>query len=126
MNLFQLDEVLYGDHPGLGVYEIGHFLQHQQYNAVLAQRGVIVPDWDIMRMGTGPEGDPQRFLGVNDNAFLTWLNIHESIHQTLRAHANISGVSLASLDPDSADQWSLWEGAHAREHAELNARFGTT
>ena len=125
MNLFSANLVIYGDRSGLGAYETGHFLQHQQYATILSGQSVLLPDYDILLMGTGPEGDPQRFLGVNENQFLAWLQDHEALHQLLRAQANVTG-DLSWLDPDSEEIWNLWQQQHAQEHAQFDAHFGTT
>lgn len=114
-NLFLPNLVAYGDATGLGVYEVGHFLQHQQYLQILAGQGVTVPDWDILHM-----------RGEDPNEFLTWLNVHEAVHEGLRANAGVSGIDLSQLDPRSADQWELWQEAHRQEHALFDVHFGTT
>lgn len=126
MNLFLPNYTVWGDRPGLGTYEVGHFLQHQQYLQVLARHGVFLPDFNIIRMGPGQESDPERFLGDNANEFLTWLNDHETIHELLRQRTNVSGSNLADLDPDSPEQWDIWQQAHAREHAAFDELLGTT
>ncbi|HKD74052.1 MAG TPA: hypothetical protein VKB76_01100, partial [Ktedonobacterales bacterium] len=105
-NYFQLNLVLYGDRAGLGAYEVGHFLQHQQYAAILASRGVILPDYDILHMQS-----------VNENAFVWWLNQHQTIHELLAQQSNVSGVDLSFLDPQSPEMWEWWQGAHRAHHA---------
>jgi hypothetical protein len=124
MNLFELNYVLYGDRTGLGTYEVGHFLQHQQYLNILAGSGVILPDYNILRMGGD---DPQRFLGENANEWLAWLTNHEAIHELLRAQANVSGSqNLADMDPESPESFALWQEAHSYEHGLFDQHFGTT
>jgi hypothetical protein len=125
-NLFLLNLVAYGDRVGLGAYETGHFLQHLQYLNALAAKGITMPDYDILRLGPGPEAEPDRFLGDNANHLLSWLNDHEAIHEILRQQANASGTNLSQLDPDSAESWELWQEAHRIQHAQLDAHFGTT
>jgi len=124
MNLFQLNIVVYGDKPGLGAYEVGHFLQHQQYLNILAGNNVILPDYNILRLGGT---DPQRFLGEDANEFVAWLNDHNAIHLLLRQQAGGGGISdLSYLDPDSPVSWELWQQDHAQEHRNFDAHFGTT
>jgi hypothetical protein len=123
-NLFLANLVQFGDRPGLGAYEVGHFLQHQQYLNILAGSNVILPDYNILRMGGD---DPQRWLGENANEFSAWLNDHEAIHEFLRAQTNVSGFgSLAFLDQESPDSWNLWQQNHADEHRQFDAHFKTT
>ena len=113
-NYFQLNLVVYGDRPGLGVYEVGHFLQHQQYLQILAGQGVILPDYDILHMQS-----------ENENEFAWWLNQHEIIHELLRQQAGSGGVNLSYLDPKSPEEWELWQEAHRAEHALFDQHFGT-
>ena len=122
VNLFQANIVQYGDRAGLGAYETGHFLQHQQYLNILAQSNVTMPDYNILRMGSDSD---QRFLGINDNEFLAWISDHEAIHELLRAQANVTAL-IGGLDPNSPEQWELWQEGHAQEHRQFNAHFGTT
>lgn len=114
-NYFELNFVVYGDRPGLGAYEVGHFLQHQQYLQILARNNVILPDYDILHMQS-----------ENENAFAWWLNQHEAIHELLRAQANASGVNLSYLDPQSPEQWDIWQDEHAAQHRAFDVHFGTT
>jgi hypothetical protein len=126
MNLFQANLVVWGDRPGLGTYEVGHYLQHQQYAGILAGQAVFLPSYNILRIGTGPESDPGRFLGDNENEFLAWLSDHESLHLLLRERSNVSGIDLSALSTQSVEQWQLWQEAHAQEHALFDQFFGTT
>lgn len=126
MNLFELNLVPYGDKPGLGRYEVGHFLQHQQYLQLLAAQGINIPDYNLFGMVGGPAGDPRQFLGDNPNQFLTWLNDHEAIHIFLRAQSGVSGIDLSALDTNSPESWDLWQQWHAQEHAQFDQHFGTT
>jgi len=115
-NLFQPNLVAYGDLGGVGVYEVGHFLQHQQYIQKLIAQGITTfPDWDILHMNT-----------IDPNEFLSWLNVHEAVHELLRGYSNVSGVNLSELDPSSPEQWELWQQAHRQEHAAFDLHFGTT
>ena len=131
-NFFQLNFVPYGDRPGLGAYETGHFLQHQQYLNILAASGIILPDYNILQMGPGPEGQvrgflgPGEFLGDNPNEFYTWLNVHAAIHDLIRAHSNVNGADLSWFDIRSAEEWYLWQQTHAADHAAFDQHFGTT
>ena len=114
-NLFLPNLVAPGDIPGLGVYEVGHFLQHQQYLAKLAGSGVLLPDYDILHMQSH-----------NENEFLSWLNAHETIHIFLRQHANVSGGDLSYFDPRSPESFEIWQEKHRAEHLLLDQHFGTT
>lgn len=115
MNLFQANLIAYGDRPGLGVYEVGHFLQHQQYLQILAGQGSNIPDWNLLHMQS-----------ENENEFFSWLNQHEVVHEFLRQQSNVSGVNLSYLDPRSEQEWELWQEAHRAEHAQFDVHFGTT
>jgi hypothetical protein len=120
-NYFQANLVQFGDKPGLGAYEVGHFLQHQQYLNILANSNVLLPDYNILRMGSS---DPQRFLGEDANEFLAWLGDHEALHQLLRAQANVTAL-LPGLDPQSPESWEMWQDAHRQEHGLFDQHFGT-
>jgi hypothetical protein len=123
-NLFLLNQTLYGDKPGLGAYEVGHFLQHQQYLNILAGSGVTMPDYNILRMGSD---DPHRFFGENDNEFLSWLNDHYAMHLFLRQQANGAGTGdLSYFDTQSPEAWAIWQQDHAADHAVFDQHFGTT
>lgn len=116
-NLFQLNLVLYGDRPGLGAYEVGHFLQHQQYFNILAGQNILLPDYNILHLQT-----------ENENELAWWLNQHQTIHLLLRQQAKVtgSGVDLSYFDPESPESWDIWQQDHRAEHAALDQHFGTT
>jgi hypothetical protein len=123
-NYFLLNEVVYGDKSGLGAYEVGHFLQHQQYLNILAGSNVILPDYNILRMGGD---DPRRFLGENANEFEAWLGNHYNIHLMLRQQAGGAGTGdLSYFDTQSPEQWAIWQQDHAADHAVFDKHFGTT
>ena len=115
MNLFQMNLVLYGDQAGLGAYEIGHFLQHQQYLQILAGSNVILPDYNILHMRS-----------ENENEFISWLNAHETMHVFLRQQTNVSGSDLSWFDPRSPESFEVWQEAHRFEHGLFDQHFGTT
>lgn len=119
-NYFQLNLVLFGDRAGLGAYEVGHFLQHQQYLQILARQGNLrVPDYNILHMASDEEG-------FNKGEFAWWLSQHQAIHLALRQQTGVGGVDLSYLDPTSRDSWEIWQEAHRAEHRLFDARFGTT
>lgn len=115
MNLFQLNNVAYGDREGLGAYEVGHFLQHQQYLNILAGTGVILPDYNILHMQT-----------ENLNEFAAWLQAHQAVHEFLRQHTGISVADVSYFDPQSPESFELWQEANRAEHAAFDRHFGTT
>lgn len=119
-NYFQLNLVLFGDRAGLGAYEVGHFLQHQQYLQILAGQGnLTVPDYNILHMASDEEG-------FSESEFAWWLSQHQAIHLALSRVANTSAADLSYLDPKSRDSWEIWQEAHRAEHRLLDAHFGTT
>lgn len=110
---FDPDIVTYGDMPGLGLYEDGHYRQHEDYRQVLTAHGVtFIPAWPILHM-----------VGLDESQFFDWLNMHEMIHAALRAPARITGTDLSQLDPNSPEDWANWEMAHAYEHAAFDQAF---
>lgn len=115
MNLFQPNLIAYGDRAGLGRYEVGHFLQHDQYLSVLAGQSILLPPWDIRHM-----------QWENENEMQAWLQEHEVVHEFLRQHSNVSGVNLSYFDPRSEQEFELWQEAHRQEHAQFDVHFGTT
>lgn len=118
-NYFQLNLVLFGDRAGLGAYEVGHFLQHQQYLRILAGRNVLLPDYNIIHMASDDGGQ------FNENEFAWWLTQHETIHRALRQQTGVGGVDLSYLDPKSRDSWEIWQEAHRAEHRAFDAALGT-
>lgn len=114
-NLFLPNLVAPGDIPGLGVYEVGHFLQHQQYLQKLAAQNILLPPYDILHM-----------QAHNPNEFLAWLQAHETVHVFLRQHANVSGTDLSYFDPQSAESFEIWQENHRFEHGLFDLHFGTT
>jgi hypothetical protein len=115
VNDFQLNLVEWGDLAGLGAYEIGHYRQHRNYIDALAAQNIFIPDVPIMHM-----------VGLDREQFEGWLNIHESLHEILRAHAGITGVNLSPLNLDDPQAFYNWQEAHAAEHRALDIAFGTT
>ena len=123
MNLFEANLVQYGDRAGLGAYEVGHFLQHQQYLAILAGQGFFIPDYNILHMQTlNPDGS------FNEFEFNTWLNTHETIHELLRGAARVNGpfAAMPYFDPKSPEEFEVWQENHRAEHALFDHHFGTT
>jgi hypothetical protein len=111
---FLLNVVAFGDTVGIGAYEIGHYRQHQDYQAVLAKRTppVILPVYPILHFG----GD--------DEEMKFWLNDHEALHELLRPIANVQSVDLSALNWNSPQFWAEWIDAHKAEHLLLDQAFG--
>ena len=114
-NEFQLTFLEYGDSAGLGAYEIGHYRQHRNYVDALAAQNITIPDIPILHI-----------LGDNPAELAQWLNDHEGLHELLRQHSGVTGVNLADLNPQSAEDFYIWLDNHAAEHRAFDAKFGTT
>lgn len=119
-NYFQLNYVLYGDRAGLGAYEVGHFLQHQQYLQIFAGRGVFLPDYNILHMQSNEFGE------FNENEFAWWLNQHQNIHRALAQQTGVGGVDLSYFDLKSPESWEIWQEAHRAQHRGFDSVLGTT
>lgn len=112
-NQFQPDLVDFGDMPGLGEWEDGHFRQHLQYNTALAPQGIVLPVYPIMNL-----------VGIGNIELMDWLNLHATLHAILRGYAQIPGTDLSVLDPQSPDSWNNWQQYHRFEHYAFDQRFG--
>lgn len=111
-NEFLINLVAYGDQPGLGLYSIGHYRQHRNYQAALAKQNVFIQDMPIMNMITH-----------NLEEYQAWLQIHESLHQQLRSITKSFGFGLGDLDPRSAQAFLQWQQNHRDEHGNFDRRL---
>lgn len=119
-NYFLPNYVIYGDRAGLGRYEVGHFLQHQQYLQVFAARSILLPDYNILHMQANESGE------FSENEFAWWLNQHQNIHAALAQRTGVSGVDLSYFDLKSSASWEVWQQAHILQHRGFDQVLGTT
>jgi uncharacterized membrane protein YccC len=113
MTEFLANLTQYGDMPGLGLYEIGHYRQHRDYAAHLAQtNNIFIPDYPVMHL-----------VFDTDSQLADWLNLHEMLHGILRGHAGFYGPDLSELDPKSPASWDNWQEYHRFEHSAFDQLF---
>lgn len=112
---FLANTVVFGDQPGLGEWEIGHFRQHLRYNGVLAARSpaVVIPVFPIMNL-----------VGMTDQEVFFWLDAHENWHEQIRPFANVTGINLSFFDVRSPDSFYEWQDLHSAEHNLIDRAFG--
>jgi hypothetical protein len=111
---FKINEFEFGDAAGNGMFLVGHYRNHLQYNAVLAKRTppVLLPVFPILAVEGGKIGRR------------SWLDSHADWHNLLRPLANATGVDLSTVDLDNENEFTQWMGAHNAEHAFLDQAFG--
>jgi hypothetical protein len=105
MNDFQPNLVEFGDTAGLGMWEDGHFRQHENYVQALIGKGFFIPTYPILH-----------FVGLDEQQLMDWLNLHEALHAGLRGITGVTGTDLSILDPKSPDAWENWQQVHRFEH----------
>lgn len=113
-NEFQPDLVEYGDMPGLGMWEDGHYRQHLNYAQVLVAKNRIVTVYPILNL-----------VYDNQQQLFDWLNLHEMMHAGLRSLIGLAGSDLSLLDPKSPGSWDNWQQYHRFEHYAFDQAFGT-
>lgn len=110
---FQPNLVEWGDIPGLGEWEVGHYRQHLAYQAALAARTppVIIATYPIFHVGDDPK------------QVHAWLISHENLHEVLRSYANITSSNLSDVDWGQENQFYEWLDIHNLEHQLLDKVF---
>lgn len=112
---FQANEVVWGDVPGFGAWQIGHARQHLRYLSVIANFAspIILPDVPLFR------------VGENKEEVQTWLNTHYfEVHVQLRNITGITGVDFSVVDFTKPDSFYDFVELHNSEHALLDIAFG--
>ena len=112
---FQANEVLYGDVPGFGEWQVGHARQHLRYLSVLAARSppVILPDIPLFR------------IGDNQIEISTWFRTHYfDVHVALRNQTGITGVDFSVVDLANPQYFYDFIENHNAEHALLDTALG--
>lgn len=114
---FIANTVVFGDIPGLGAWEVGHYRQHLDYNAHLAAKTppVIIPVFPIFRL-----------VGLTQSEIVFWLDAHENWHEQIRPFANVTGLNLSYFDVRNPDSFYEWQDLHNAEHQLIDQAFGLT
>lgn len=117
MTEFSASTVVFGDLPGLGLWETGHYRQHLNYNTVLAKRtpAVIIPIFPILNL-----------VGLSQQEAVFWLDAHEKWHELIRPYANVTDVNLSYFDITNPDSFYEWQDLHNAEHTLIDKAFGLT
>lgn len=118
-NTFQANVVVFGDTVGLGVWSMGHWLQHMRYNTILAglTPPTVLPVYPIIECP---------LFGRDDRVIKLWLGSHEDWHELLRQLVNVTGEDLSDFDYRSAESYYEWMDYHNAEHLIINVALGAT
>lgn len=116
-NLFQANVVLFGDRVGLGVWSMGHWLQHIQYNTILTRftPPEVLPVYSIMECP---------LFDKDDRVIKLWLDAHENWHELLRQLINFTGTNLSDFDYRNPEYYYEWMDYHNSEHQVINVALG--
>ncbi len=108
------DQVARNDSAGMGVWLTEHFYEHNRFWHILAARTppVLIPDWPLIEWKDDKLHRRE------------WLDVHERVHDALRAQAGITGVDLGIVDFDQDSEFYGWLDLHASEHSQLRQIFG--
>ena len=115
---FSINEVVYGDRVGMGLWSAGHYRQHLAYNAKLASSGnhVVLADFPIF--------DFPVFSGAGPREIRFWLEAHENWHEQVRAQTNVTSANLADLDWKVPAYFYDWLQVHFNEHQLIDIALG--
>jgi len=116
-NQFQANLVVYGDTIGLGIWALSHYLQHLNYNDILAGLNppTVLPVYPIQECP---------LFGRDDRASRFWLDSHEHWHEQLRQTINFTGANLADFDWHRKEYFYEWLDYHNAEHDIINVALG--
>lgn len=116
MPQFSPDQCTFGDAPGLGMWDVGHYREHQQFVEILAglTPDILLPNYDFLQMLTA--GQLRRSV----------VETHYQAHQQLRSVTGITGVDLSQFNLDDQNDFYNFLGYHASEHVQLRQALGIT
>jgi hypothetical protein len=114
MPQFQPDQVTFNDIAGLGMWDDGHFREHQQFVQVLAQRTppILLDNYDFLQMLT------------SGNARASITETHSKAHEQLRQITGVAGTDYSGYDLSKQDDFYSFTGYHSTEHAAIRAVLG--
>ena len=115
MALFTPDIVASDDRVGFGHWLNAHYYEHKQFITIGLQQTPPIKfvDYDLLAWDEQyPESKK------------AWLNVHESMHESLRGVLNIRSVDLSEVDTDNPEAFQIWQNVHATEHALLRQSLG--
>jgi hypothetical protein len=114
---FFANVVAFGDIPGIGLWEVGHYRQHLNYNNFLATRTppISIPVYPILNL-----------VSLDKQKLLWWLEQHELWHEAVRPFANVTDTDLSYFDVENANSFYNWQELHNAEHTAIDAAFGLT
>jgi hypothetical protein len=112
---FQADVVAFGDIPGIGVWNDGHYRQHLNYNDYLASQTtpIIINIYPILDL-----------VGLDKSKLTDWLEQHELWHEQVRPYANVTDTDLSYFNINDPNSFYNWQQLHDQEHAAIDAAFG--
>lgn len=116
MPQFSPDLANFGDIPGYGAYDSGHYREHLQFVQILAQQTppILIPDYDFMAFLTA--GQTRRSV----------LETHQQAHVLLNQITGVQGIDLSEVNLDNQDEFNNWIGYHQTAHQLLRQALGVS
>lgn len=114
MPIFFHDTVLPRDPAGFSIWLQEHYLEHVQFVQLFQSQTpvIFIPDYNYALWGYDPKTTS------------SWLEAHQTTHQSLRDHTGVAGIDLADVDLSKDDEWFTWMDSHAAEHSDLRLALG--
>lgn len=114
MPQFAPDQVTFGDVPGLGMWDVGHYREHLQFVQILGDQtpAILLSDYDFSQMLTAG--------ALRSSIWET----HSEAHNLLRQITSVSGVDYSQFNLDSAEDFYNFTGYHSLEHQQLRQALG--
>ena len=101
------------DPAGWGRWLLGHYLEHRAMNT--AAQALTPPAF--------PRDFALQSWSDEPAAVVTWMNVHQQVHEALRQQAGFTGIDLSEVDVKDGEQFLEWMDDHRNEHASLRAFY---
>jgi hypothetical protein len=114
MPQFAPDQCEFGDVPGYGIWDIGHWREHIQLVLLFAAQTpqVLIPNPDFGGILSGG--------GIIRES----LDQHQIVHDLLRQQTGVAGVDYTDIKLDQQTDFYSFMGMHADEHRQLRQVLG--
>lgn len=111
---FSPDHVTFGDLPGYGTWDTGHYREHLQFVQLLAGQATpfLLADYDFSAMLT------------DRNRLRDALILHQASHNVLSQQTGISALDFSGFDLQNPDDFYSFLGYHSESHRQLRQAFG--
>ena len=113
---FEPTQVEFGDIPGYGVWDIGHWREHIAFTQVLAGQAtpILLPNYDFGALLSGGPTVRESF------------DSHQAVHGLLRQLTGVGGVDYTDFRLDQQTDFYSFLGYHEIEHSQLRQALGLT